>query len=355
MSNKILILGYGRHGKDTVAEILEEKYGLKLSSSSLMAAKLFLYEKLKPIFNYQNFEDCYQDRHNHRELWFQEISEYNTPDKTLLAKAIVKENDIYVGMRNIEEFQECREKGIFDIVVWVDASERVPYKESSDSCTVTPDLADYVINNNGTLDCLEKQVDCFWEHLLTRDRTDLSKYDKTSSHSFISTFSGNKLHFLSPSPDEVDIEDIINNLGNNCRYCGNVSKFYSVAEHCVIIAKAVLEATGDKERAFSALMHDASEAYLCDIPRPMKPYLEGYFELESKLQDVIFKKFNIKPVCDLVKWYDCNIVADEASVLFKEVPSWVTDYEKTGVVLQGLPPEEAKEAFRNMLVILGKY
>lgn len=185
--------------------------------------------------------------------------------------------------------------------------------------------------------------------------TNLDLYDKTSSCAFIHTFSGNELYFLDPQPEQIVIADIVNNLSNNCRYCGNINSFYSVAEHSVLIAKEVLRLTGNKEAAFSALMHDATEAYLCDIPRPIKPYLKGYIEMETKLQEVIYKKYNISPVCKLTKWFDCNIVADEASVLFDNKPDWVNQYEMTGVVIEALSPMKAKESFEIMLIQLGKY
>lgn len=165
MSKKILVLGYGRHGKDTFTELLADKYGVKFSSSSWMAAKIFLYEKLKGVFGYENIDQCYDDRHNHRKLWFDEITNFNTPDKTKLAKEIMKENDIYVGMRNVDEFLQCQKDKVFDVVVWVDASDRVEYKESSESCNVTPVLADYIINNNGTLSDLDREVTLFWEKI----------------------------------------------------------------------------------------------------------------------------------------------------------------------------------------------
>jgi hypothetical protein len=150
MSNKKLcIIGQGRHGKDTVAEILRDQFGYSFLSSSEASAKIFLFDLLKGEFGYNTWQECFEDRHNHRDRWFTEISKYNTPNKSRLAKAIMEENDIYVGMRCKDELAACMEDGVFDLVIWVDASERVSYREPESSCTVTKEQADLVIDNNG--------------------------------------------------------------------------------------------------------------------------------------------------------------------------------------------------------------
>lgn len=148
---KLLIIGMGRHGKDTVAEILNEEFGLTFMSSSQAAADIFLYEKLKPEMGYTSPEECYTDRHNHRVRWHDEISGYNTPDKARLAKGIMASNDIYVGMRSKAEIEECRKIGLFDCVIWVDADRRVSYQEGKDSMDITKWDADIVMDNNGSL------------------------------------------------------------------------------------------------------------------------------------------------------------------------------------------------------------
>lgn len=169
---------------------------------------------------------------------------------------------------------------------------------------------------------------------------------------YVYTFSGNRLHFLKPKEDEITIEDIANNLSKNCRYCGNIKEFYSVAEHSVLLAAKVLELTGDTKQALSALLHDATEAYLCDIPRPIKPHLIGYTEMESKLNDVILSKFGVDKPNDLIKYLDCNIVADEASVLFNTIPDWVNDFDYIGIELQLWDHDTAKASFIDMYNLL---
>lgn len=164
---KILILGHGRHGKDTVAELLTELFGLKMLSSSLFAAEMVMM----PYFaeqgiHYCSVEDCYADRHtgNNRAVWYNQIKEYNTPDKASLARQILNEADMYVGMRSKEEFDAARE--LFDFVVWVDASERGIPAESQSSMTIEYDPKEMLlVKNNGSKRDLFEKVEMLGEML----------------------------------------------------------------------------------------------------------------------------------------------------------------------------------------------
>jgi len=77
---KLLIIGYGANGKDTVAEYWQKEFGLTFSSSSLTACKIFLFDYLKDKYNYKTYEECFNDRHNHRQEWFDLIKDYNKDD-----------------------------------------------------------------------------------------------------------------------------------------------------------------------------------------------------------------------------------------------------------------------------------
>lgn len=146
---KLLILGYGRGGKDTLANCLYEEFGLSHTSSSMFACKLFIFDVLKGILNYRNIEECYNDRYNYRALWHELIKAYNSGDKARLARELLDRGyQLYVGMRCHEELEESRD--LFDLVIWVDGVERTGYVEPIESCTVTPDMADIIISNNGT-------------------------------------------------------------------------------------------------------------------------------------------------------------------------------------------------------------
>jgi dephospho-CoA kinase len=150
---KILIVGHGRHGKDTVAQILKDGWGYNFCSSSYAAAEEVVYPALKDVYGYTSVQECFDARASHRAVWKDLITEYNTPNKTRLATKIMESNDIYVGMRCREELAACRTHQLFDIVVWVDASYRKE-PEPISSNTITRDMADWVIDNNGSINDL---------------------------------------------------------------------------------------------------------------------------------------------------------------------------------------------------------
>ena len=154
---RLLIVGHARHGKDTVAELLKEYYGLDFISSSQACANIFIYDALKEKYGYQTPEECFQDRVNHRDEWYRMICDYNKEDKARLAKDILKYNNTYVGMRDWSEIQECLKQELFDLVIWVDASERLPQEDSS-SFNITKNDADIIIENNGTLEELKGKI-----------------------------------------------------------------------------------------------------------------------------------------------------------------------------------------------------
>lgn len=147
---KILIIGYGRHGKDTLAEIWQKKFCMKFQSSSLAVCKRVVMPVLQEEYGYKTIEECYEDRINHRQEWYELICEYNEEDGSRLCREILYEdgNDCYVGMRSKREF--LASKHLFDLVIFVDASKRHP-PEGENSCTITKEDADIIITNNGTL------------------------------------------------------------------------------------------------------------------------------------------------------------------------------------------------------------
>lgn len=172
---KLMIMGHGRHGKDTVCEILRDEYGYTFESSSMAAAKHAIYPALKHILGYHSLEDCYNDRGNHRALWFELIKAFNHHDGARLARLIYMEKDIYNGVRNAEEFFAIKRAGLFHYSVWVDASKRVP-PETTDSCTVTRDMADFTLSNNGSEADLERNIAGMLAFLRDRHRM---KYGRT--------------------------------------------------------------------------------------------------------------------------------------------------------------------------------
>lgn len=154
---KFLVIGHARHGKDTFAEILEEVFGLKFESSSQSAADIFIYDELKDKYGYTTPEECFEDRVNHRAEWKTMICDYNSPDKAKLAKAILERSDCYVGMRDYDEIAECLKQDLFEIIIWVDASERLELEDPS-SFNIDKSVAHVMIDNNGTLEQFRERV-----------------------------------------------------------------------------------------------------------------------------------------------------------------------------------------------------
>lgn len=154
---KLLIIGNARHGKDTFAELLREYYGLTFMSSSQAASDIFLYDLLKDKYGYKTSEECFNDRVNHRDEWYLEICNYNKDNRSRLATDILQRCQCYVGMRDKEEFEECKKRGLFDLIIWVDASQRLPLEPSS-SFNINRSDADIIIENNTTLDELKEKA-----------------------------------------------------------------------------------------------------------------------------------------------------------------------------------------------------
>lgn len=146
---KLCVIGNCRHGKDSFAEILNQEFGYTFESSSQAAANIFLYDLLKDKYGYLTPEECFEDRMNHRQEWYEAICDYNKDDKAKLAKGILERSDCYVGMRDRGEIEECIKQGLFDLVIWIDASERLPLEDAS-SFNIDKSCADIIVDNNGT-------------------------------------------------------------------------------------------------------------------------------------------------------------------------------------------------------------
>ena len=132
-------------------------------------------------------------------------------------------------------------------------------------------------------------------------------------------YSGGRFYPLDPRPDEIRIQDIAHALSLICRYQGHASRFYSVAEHCLLMAEAAHQRGLSEAEQLQALLHDAAETYLCDVVRPIKSRLSGYHEIEYRLEGVIAERFGLlapgkTPAVDAL---DSLILYDEAKALLR--------------------------------------
>lgn len=160
--------------------------------------------------------------------------------------------------------------------------------------------------------------------------------------SWSETFTGRKFFPMDPRPDDVDIIDIAHALSMQCRYNGHVSRFYSVAEHCVLLSGVVPE-----EYALWALLHDSSEAYVGDMIRPLKIHMPAYKEAEDRVMAAIAARFDLEPgMPDVVKQADSRILLDERRALLRpSLGDWDVEGEPFGVEIHAWSPFEARERF----------
>lgn len=108
------------------------------------------------------------------------------------------------------------------------------------------------------------------------------------TESCITTASGKFFDILKPEEYDFDIEEIATALSNLCRYTGHVNRFYSVAEHSVLVSRIVPD-----KLALAGLLHDASEAYLGDVSSPLKKLLPEYRAIEERVHNAIATKFGL--------------------------------------------------------------
>lgn len=123
----------------------------------------------------------------------------------------------------------------------------------------------------------------------------------------IKTFTGLTFDYANPTVDMVNIFDIAHALSLLCRFNGQASKFYSVAQHSLLVSDLVPEGM-----ELYGLLHDASEAYCGDVVRPLKRLLPEYRVIENRVQECIARKFGLRyPFPDAVKEADSVALAME--------------------------------------------
>jgi 5'-deoxynucleotidase YfbR-like HD superfamily hydrolase len=167
---------------------------------------------------------------------------------------------------------------------------------------------------------------------------------------YLQTVSGRWVNPFDPDPEQLDAGDIARALANQCRFGGHSRVFYSVAQHSVIVSQLVEQRGGDGEDAFAALMHDATEAYLGDMPHPLKhrsPLGAAFKEAEDDLERAINERFAIKPDVPEVKRADRALLATERRAFSAETWHWpeLDGVEPLDLELNAWSPDEAERAF----------
>lgn len=161
---------------------------------------------------------------------------------------------------------------------------------------------------------------------------------------FMATYTGRQYWPIDPRPEDVFIEDIAHSLSQQCRYAGHCIQRYSVAEHSVHIARW-LRSTYGPMTALYGLLHDATEAYVVDVPRPLKPSLTNYKEIEQLNWVAIAKRFGLTAdIPAIVHEADNRIIADEL-VNMRPMAWHARHSDPLGVKIGCWPPEVAEQEF----------
>lgn len=160
---------------------------------------------------------------------------------------------------------------------------------------------------------------------------------------WIRTYTGKKFWPLDPNINDICIGDIANALAKICRFTGHCRRFYSVAEHCIHVSNQV-----PRKHALRALLHDASEAYICDVARPLKytPEFEGYRAIEHRLEEAIFERFGVTGDPDpSIKEADARLLATEKYQLMTTDKEYWGSAEPFGFELPCWSPDEAARRY----------
>ena len=140
--------------------LLEFDRSMSFTSSSLFVMHKAVYPTLSVKYNYETPEQCYEDRDSHREEWKQLIKKYNEGDLSRLAKELFVDNDIYVGMRDREEYEKGVQDGLFDVIVWIDRSQHLPF-ESTMEIPFDSTKMYFVDNNNDKKHTMQQMKEIF--------------------------------------------------------------------------------------------------------------------------------------------------------------------------------------------------
>lgn len=161
---------------------------------------------------------------------------------------------------------------------------------------------------------------------------------------YVSTYLGNRFYPLEPRIADVAIEDIAHGLAYQCRFNGQTSAFYSVAQHSLIVASLVPD-----ELKLAALLHDAAEAYIGDMVKPLKVLLPAFSDIEDNVTRIIGENFGVdlnhNPV---IKRADLIALATEKRDLMPysaEPWSYLQDIEACHEIIRPMAPEDAKQDF----------
>jgi hypothetical protein len=168
---------------------------------------------------------------------------------------------------------------------------------------------------------------------------------------WMQTYTGRRFYPLDPRADEISEYDVAHALSLLCRYGGHVDRFYSVAEHCILMSEAVRP-----RHALAALLHDATEAYVCDVPRPLKRQLAGYAQIEARVWAAIAERFRIplELPAEVHQADNRILLTERAYLMARAEQDWPTleGLKPLPVWIRALAPVDAEHAYLDRLLQL---
>lgn len=161
----------------------------------------------------------------------------------------------------------------------------------------------------------------------------------------LTTISGKSISLLDPQPEDITIQDIAWGLSHIPRFNGQLSQRYTVADHSIFVSMETEDIEG--------LLHDGSEAFLCDVPSPLKTLLPEYRVIEARFMTVIADKFGFPyPMSQKTKTADLALREEEGVKFTKREPNWIiSDYSyvnKTNY-LSDFTPKEFFDLYQSFL------
>jgi hypothetical protein len=173
---------------------------------------------------------------------------------------------------------------------------------------------------------------------------------------WIQTFTGKRVDPRNMTEADICIEDIAHALSMQCRYGGHTRYFYSVAEHCILVSEAIAYRGHYGRRAqLYGLLHDADEAYLPDMCRPVKEMFPEYKTAGDRILELVVKKYYLPyGAVEEVKKVDHMLLHTEAQQLMGDLNGWyLPEPPMPEVTVQCLPPSEAEAEFLRRFTNLG--
>jgi hypothetical protein len=171
--------------------------------------------------------------------------------------------------------------------------------------------------------------------------------DPWTSVGTIETYTGGQFDVFDPDPATVELADVAAGLAHTCRFGGHCTQFYSVAEHSLCVSR---ELSDDPRLELFGLLHDAAEAYIGDIPRPLKAELDGIEDTEERILAAVWESVGVDPPTD-AEWEavmdaDDRLLAYEADRLLED-GSWAADPDDLGYELAARDAANVRQRFRS--------